>query len=457
MFRVKKSIFTTTQTIAIGFFVAILAGTILLMLPISSNSGQGTNLVDAMFTTTTAICVTGLTTVVTADHWSVFGKIIIAILMEFGGLGVVTFTTSMFLIMGKRITLKDRLLIQDAYNLDTLRGLVKLTMRVMKGTVIVQLAGALLYSFQFIPEHGLIKGIAVSVFTSISAFCNAGIDLVGPSSFVPYCRNVLINVVTMALIVIGGIGFPVWWDVIRIFKMKEKDKIGIRGILRKFQLHSKLALCITAILILTGTVFILIFEWNNPNTIGRFPWWEKGMAAMFQSVTTRTAGFLTIPQENFTNSSNLLFMLLMFVGGSPSGTAGGVKTVTVGILLLTAMSIIRGKEDTEIFHRKIRAEYIRKALAVVIIFIGWLMLSTMLLLIVEKADFLDTLFEATSAIATVGLTRGLTGRLSTLGKLIIIATMYIGRVGPITMMLTFNVKKSKPKMVRLPEERIIVG
>lgn len=367
--QLKKDSFSTTQMIAAGFLMAIVSGAGLLMLPFSSRSGEWTNFVDALFTATTSICVTGLTTVNTLEHWSAFGKIVIIVLMQFGGLGVITFTTSMLLLLGKRITLKERLLIQDAFNLDTLRGLVKLTIKVVKGTMLIEGIGALLYAFQFVPQFGFYSGIGKSIFTAVSAFCNAGMDLTGPASLVPYRGNILVNVVTMSLIIVGGIGFPVWWDVVRICKLKDKKRIGIRGLLRKFQLHTKLVLTITVFLIVSGAVLILFFERSNPNTLAKLPWWEKGMAAVFQSVTTRTAGFLTIPQENFTDTSNLLFIVLMFIGGSPSGTAGGVKTVTVGVLLLTALSVVKQKEDTEIFHRKVKPDSVRKALAVVTIFL----------------------------------------------------------------------------------------
>lgn len=453
----KRKQLTTTQMIVFGFMAAIGIGTVLLMLPVSSRSGEATGLVDAMFTATTSICVTGLTTVNTLEHWSVFGKIVITFLMQFGGLGVVTFTTSILLIMGRRITLKERLLIQDAYNLDTLKGLVRLTIKILKGTILVEGVAAVFYCIQFIPEFGFFPGIGKAVFTAVSAFCNAGMDLIGDNSLAPYRGNLLINGVTMSLIVLGGLGFPVWWDLIRVARMKEKRKLGFRGLFQKFQLHTKLVLTVTAVLVFGGAMVVMLLEWNNPLTLGPLPWWEKILASLFQSVTTRTAGFLTIPQENFRNATSFFCILLMFIGGSPSGTAGGVKTVTIAMMLLAVVSIVRGKEDTEVFHRKIAESNVKKGMAVVMISLVVLLTSTMILSIVEHAQFIDVFYETTSALATVGLSRGFTGTLSTAGKLIIIVTMYLGRIGPISMALFFNTKKPKANQRRLPGERIIVG
>jgi len=457
VFRLKRKELTTTQIIANGFFFAIVIGTILLSLPIASASGQRTPIIDAMFTATTSICVTGLTTVSIAEHWSIFGRIVITLLMQFGGLGIVTFTTTIFILLRRRITLKERILIQDAYNLESIRGMVRLTRNIVKGTLIVEGIGALLYSFVFIPKYHFFPGLGKAIFLSVSAFCNAGMDLLGNSSLAPYRGNFLINIVTMSLIILGGIGFPVWWDLIRISRMRVKNKIGFRDLLHKLQLHSKLALSITAFMLIGGAILILLIEWNNPDTLGKLPWWEKGLAACFQSVTLRTAGFFTISQEKFRNASAVVFIIFMFIGGSPSGTAGGVKTVTFGLLILAAASVVKGKEDTEIFHRKISSYYVKKGLAVVLISACMLIISMMCLSLVEDAPFIDIMYETTSAIATVGLTRGLTGNLSVIGKLIIIVTMYAGRIGPISLALFFNSKKVKSNTRKLPVERIIVG
>ncbi len=452
----KKHEITTTQMIVFGFLAAIILGALLLSLPISSAEGKATNIIDALFTSTSATCVTGLVTVTTATHWSLFGKIVILILIQFGGLGIVTFTTSLLLILRKRITLKERMLIQDAYNLDTLRGLVRLTIKILKGTLLIEAIGAFFYAIQFVPEYGFIKGIGCAIFNSVSAFCNAGMDVIGVNSLVPYVTNPLININTMMLIIIGGIGFPVWWDILRLTKMKFKEKVKLRTIFRKMELHTKVALTMTAILIVGGAIAVFLLEYNNPNSIGNLNVGEKMMASTFQSVTTRTAGFETIPQKNFTDSSNFLFIILMFIGGSPSGTAGGIKTVTAVVILMSVWSSIKNRQDVEMFNRKITDSFVKKSVAVFGVSLIVLFTSMFALSIAQKAPFLDVIFESTSAIGTVGLSRGFTGSLNNIGKLIIIITMYLGRIGPITMMLAFNSRK-KINGRKLPTDKILVG
>lgn len=450
--------FTTTQMIAYGFMAAILVGGLLLTLPISAADGKSTNFIDALFTSTTSICVTGLTTVTTAEHWSLFGKIIILALIQFGGLGVVTFTTSILLILRKRITLKDRLLIQDAYNLDTLQGLVKLTIKIIKGTLIVEAVGAVFLMFRFIPDYGLIKGAGVSVFTSVSAFCNAGIDLIGETSLQPYQFSPLINITIMLLIIIGGIGYPVWWDLINTLKQRVEEKVNTKVLIRKMELHTKVVLTMTAILIFGGGLLILLLEYSNPKTIGDMSFGNKVMASLFQSVTTRTAGFFTIPQDGLHESTSFLSVILMFIGGSPSGTAGGIKTVTAAVLIMSIWTNIRNKQDVELFKRHVTDDFVRKGMTVFGLSFLVLSLSTFILSVTQPFGFLDLLFETASAIGTVGLTRGVTTELSDLGKIVIIITMYLGRIGPITLALAFNSRKrEKSKGRRLPTDKIMVG
>ena len=257
-------------------------------------------------------------------------------------MGVVTFATTIFLLLGKRVKLSDRLVIQNAYNIDTLSGLVKLTKKIIKFALIVEGLGAFCYLFQFVPEYGLVDGVWYSIFHSVSAFCNAGIDLIGDSSFVPYRDNLWINLVTMGLIVLGGIGFPVWWDVLHISKQAVKKEIKVRSMFRRLSLHSKIVITFTAGMIMLGAVLTLILEFNNPATIGELSFGKKVLSSLFQSVTTRTAGFATIPQQNFKDTTSILYLVWMFIGGSPSGTAGGIKTSTVAVILLSTISIVRG-------------------------------------------------------------------------------------------------------------------
>ncbi len=456
LYKMEK-LFTPMQIIAYGFLIGILIGSILLSLPICTRDGQATPYIDALFMSTSSICVTGLTTVTTIEHWNLFGQVIILCLIQFGGLGVVTITTSILLLLHKKITLRERILIQDAFNLNTLGGLVKLTIRVLKGTLIFETIGAIFYAFQFIPEFGFLQGLWKSIFHAISAFCNAGIDLIGENSFTPYADNVLINLTTMTLIIVGGIGFPVWWDFIRVFNKIKNENIGKRLFFRKLNLHSKVVIVTSLVLILSGAIIIFCLEYSNKETLGNMPLWQKIMSSFFQSITTRTAGFCTIPQDGLREASAFFSILMMFIGGSPTGTAGGIKTATVTLLIFSTIAIIKGNPDTEIFHRKINYGYCRKALAVFFFSMIVLIISTFSLSIVENAHFLDDVYETTSAIGTVGLTRGVTSSLSTMGKIILIFTMYLGRIGPITLALMFNPQRNKGKICTLPEEEVLVG
>lgn len=445
---------TTTQIIAFGFFGAILLGMVLLMLPISSKAGVWTHPVDALFSATTSVCVTGLTTMSTANYWSVFGQIVILILIQFGGLGIVTFTTILLLIARSRITLKDRLLIKDAYNLDSLNGLVKLTVKILKGTLIIEAIGAVLYMMVFVRDFSY-RGIFVSIFNAVSAFCNAGMDLLGDQSLANYRDNVIVNITTILLIVIGGIGFPVWWDLIKTYK--KTKSLSIRKAWARFELHTKLVLSVTVVLIVVGAVLIFALEYNNPTTMGDMTILKKMQASLFQSVTTRTAGFYTIPQENFTDASAFVSLLLMFIGGSPSGTAGGVKTVTVAMTILTVIAIVKNREDTEVFGRSISASNVRKGTAVMMLSLGIMIVCMGALSFTQRTDFLDTLYETISALATVGLSRGLTAELDNIGKIIVVLTMYVGRVGPISLALFFNTNRTNCNIRHYPEGKIRVG
>lgn len=441
---------SSAQVVLIGFLAIILAGSVLLCLPISSADGKVVSYVDALFTATTATCVTGLVTVPTVSTWSIFGQVIILLLIQIGGLGVITIAASIMMMLGKRIGIGNRILIQDSFNLNSLSGIVKFIKKVIIGTLIIEGIGALLYMTVFVPDFG-IKGIWISVFNSVSAFCNAGIDIISENSLCDYALNPVINLTTSFLIISGGIGFVVWWDVIEIIKNKKRRH------LRFLSLHSKIAISATAVLIVVGTILFFIFEYNNPLTMQSYSLIEKVEASFFQSVTTRTAGFATIPQENFTNASSIVSLLLMFIGGSPVGTAGGIKTVTFVILLATAASVIKNKRTIDVFNRQISEKSIKKVIAVFATSFSVMTLSTILLSAASNADFLDVLYETVSATATVGLTRNFTASLNTVGKIIIIATMYFGRVGPISLAVAFKMRKSSENIIENPIEGISVG
>lgn len=440
---------STTQWIMLSFFIVILIGSLLLFLPISVKEGQSVTYLDALFTATSATCVTGLVTVPTVTTWSIFGQIVILILIQIGGLGVVTILSGMMMLLHRRIGLGNRLLIQDAMNLNTLSGLLRFIKKVLIGTLLVEGVGALLYMIVLVPDFG-VKGIWLSVFNSVSAFCNAGIDIIAENSLEQYVHQPLINLVTCGLIILGGLGYVVWWDVIRVIGTK---KMGLKHL----TLHSKIVISFTAALILLGTSAILILEYNNPNTIGTFSFGEKLMASFFQSVTTRTAGFATLPQQNLTPSSSLVSILLMFIGGSPVGTAGGVKTVTIAVLCATAYATVKNKNDVSMFGRNLSKQAVGKAIAVSSISFVIVFTSTVLLSVVTDASVLDIIYETVSATATVGLSRSLTAVLNEAGKVIIIATMYLGRIGPISLFIALNSKKDRLNLVKNPTEEISVG
>lgn len=444
---------TTTQKIMLSFIVVILVGSILLALPISSANGEAISYMDALFTATTATCVTGLVTVPTVSTWSVFGQIVILLLIQIGGLGVITIVTGFAVGMQHRIGIGDSILIQDAFNLNTMSGMHEFVKKVIKGTFIVEAVGAICYMPVFIPDYGS-KGIWISIFNSISAFCNAGIDIFAEDSLCAYVHNPLINVVTAALIILGGIGYIVWWDVLRVWKDRKK----IKGkYWRRLTLHSKIALSVTGVLILAGAVLIFVFEYSNPLTMADYTLAQKIQASLFQSVTTRTAGFASIPQQNLSNASSMVSLLLMFIGGSPVGTAGGIKTVTITVLVMSAFATIKNQNEVSLFNRTISKQAVSKAVAVTSMSFIIMFVSTVLLSAVTEADALDILFETVSATATVGLSRNLTGTLNVWGKAIIIVTMYLGRVGPISLATAFNSRKEIPNIIKNPTEKISVG
>lgn len=439
---------STTHFILFSFLVVIFLGSVLLSLPISSADGKSVSYIDALFTATTATCVTGLVVVPTVSAWSVFGQAIILILIQLGGLGIITAMSCIMIVANKRIGLNNRILIQDSFNLDSLSGLVRFVKKVVLGTLIVEFIGALCYMTVFIPEFGL-RGIWISVFNSVSAFCNAGMDIISETSLSNYYDNPVINTVTMLLIILGGIGFIVWWDVLRVIKEKKK--------LSYLRLHTKIALVTTLVLIVSGAAAFFFFEYNNPLTIKDFSLWDKIQTSLFQSVTTRTAGFASIPQENLTNASGCVSLLLMFIGGSPVGTAGGIKTVTIAVLVMVSFASAKEKKDVSIFNRNISDFALKRAVAVVMVSFTTVFVSIILLSATMNAPLDSIVYECVSAAATVGLSKNFTASLNFLGKLIIIVTMYFGRVGPITLFIAFSKKKTRENIIKNPTEEVSVG
>lgn len=447
----KKLKIAPTQMIVSGFAVIIFLGALLLNLPIAARNGQPIGFINAIFTATSSVCVTGLVVVDTGTYWTVFGQAVILLLIQIGGLGFMTMSTLLALLLGRKITLKERLLIQESLNRFDLEGLVRLTKNIIITTFSIEIIGAIFFSFVFIPDYGIKKGIAFGVFHSISAFCNAGFDLIGGyRSFTPYVNNPLININAMLLIVTGGLGFSVWMDIYK--SIKERS-------FRNISLHGKVVLTTTIILITAGALSLFVLEVNNPATLKNLPFSGKILASLFHSVTPRTAGFNTLDTASLSLPTKFMTIIFMFIGGSPGSTAGGIKTATAAILFLTILTVIRGKEDPEVYERHLPKYQVYRAMAVVAISLSLVILVTMVLSITERGvDFMTLMFEATSAFGTVGLSLGLTPYLSVLGRAVISITMFAGRVGPLTLVLALAQRASRNKgNVKYPEDRIIVG
>ncbi|NFI01758.1 Trk family potassium uptake protein [Clostridium botulinum] len=434
------------QILAIGFVILIFVGGLLLSLPMSSASGESTNFLDALFTSTTASCVTGLVVKDTGTYWSTSGQVIILILIEIGGLGFMSFATFIAMLFGKKITLKNRLVMQEAMNTLSIQGLVKMLRYVMGITFSIQILGAFILSTQFVPEFGLKKGIFYSIFHSVSFFCNAGIDLIGNfESLTRYYNKPVVLLTVSSLIVIGGLGFTVLHEI-----------YNFKGV-KRLSSHTKLVFLITAALIILGTISIFALEYTNVNTIGNMNLKDKIVNSILASITPRTAGVNSIPIDDMRTASKFFTIILMFIGGSPGSTAGGLKTTTFGVIILTVICVIKGKEDTELFGRRFPKELVYKAFSLLFIGMTLVIVVTMILTITEPNESLTSLlYEATSAFGTVGLTTGLTQRLSSMGKGIIIIMMYLGRVGPLTVALALT-KRRKRTLYKYPEAKILIG
>ncbi len=441
---VKKS---TTRLIALGFALIIVSGTLLLTLPISNRSGQG-NLIGSLFTATSATCVTGLVVADTYQNWTLFGQLVILCLIQIGGLGFMTIGAFISVLLKKRIGLQEREQLQESVNALEIAGVVRLVKKIVQGTLCIELLGAIFLAFRFVPQFGVARGIYFSIFHAVSAFCNGGFDLMGIneaySSLVAYEGDVLVNVVVASLILIGGIGFVVWDDVVRN-----------KWHFKKYLLHSKIVLSMTIVLTVVGTLFFLITE-NSASLAGMNPL-EKVLGAFFSAVTPRTAGFNTVDTAALSNSGKVLTMVMMFIGGSPGSTAGGVKTSTIVVLLFYAIAMIQNREDINLFGRRLTDEVVKKANAVVVINFSLAIAAAMIIMTTQPLlQFEDVLFEVMSAIGTVGMTTGITRDLGTLSRIIIIILMYCGRIGSLSFALVFA-QKNTSASVRQPQEKIIVG
>ena len=433
------------KVIAGGFLAIILLGALLLMLPISSAGRESTSFLNALFTSTSAVCVTGLIVVDTGVYWSGFGQLVIILLIQVGGLGFMTLATLLAILTGKRIGLKDRILAQEALGKFEVQGVVSFIIKIIKTSVLIEGLGVLLLLFCFVPRFGWGKGLWYSIFHSISAFCNAGFDVLGDGrSLAVFRGDLLVNFAITTLIICGGLGFTVMYDL-----------AANRKRLRRISLHSKLVVSMTLLLLFFGALLFFVLEFRNAATIGEAGLYEKILASWFQSVTTRTAGFESIPQGALTESSRFLTILLMFVGGSPGSTAGGIKTTTLAVALLSMLAYVR-KSDVHAFGRRIGYEVINKAMATVLIGFVLVLFSALVLSIENpQIQFLNILYEAVSAFGTAGLSTGITGALTGLSKVLLIILMFAGRVGALTVVLAIAGKERK-RRIHYPEGRVML-
>ncbi|MDR1640555.1 MAG: Trk family potassium uptake protein, partial [Clostridiales bacterium] len=425
---------TPPQIITLSFALMILVGAGLLSLPAASASGKSAGFCDALFTAASANCVTGLAVLNTKAQWSAFGKLVILALIQLGGLGLVAVMTAGMTLIKRKVSIEGSLLIQASFNQDNFGGMASLAKLVVKTTLMFEGIGAVLLTlgFYFTPGTSPTRALWLGVFHAVSAFCNAGFDIIGNQGLTPFQGNYFINITLIALMVSGGLGFTVWGEIFA----KQK---------RRFSLHAKTAIASTTVLLLSGAILFLLFEWSNPKTLGAMPGPEKALAALFQSATLRTCGFNTISQGGLEPQSKLLSCLLMMVGGSPASAAGGIKTVTLCVIVFSMVSVIKGKKRIEAFGRTIPLELLQKALTVSFAMALVALVSTFILCYTEKGlleefTLMDLVYESISATGTAGLTTGITPLLSSTGKLVITICMFIGRLSPVTVAVSLNMK-----------------
>lgn len=448
----RKKINPASQ-IVLGFLSIILIGSVLLCLPLSSNDGKWFSFIDSLLTSTSAVCVTGLTVVDTAVHFSLFGQIVILFLIQIGGLGFITLTSLVFLLLGKKITYEKRITIQESLNQEKVQGVVKLVKNIIILVFITEIIGFLCLAPSLINIYGWGDGVFKSLFLSISAFCNAGFDILGTSStqfagLSIFAHNALIILPIMFLIVIGGIGYVVLFDIGKKFKGQ------------KLSFYAKLILIVSLFLIFVSAIIFLILEWNNPKTIGNMNVFEKILNSFFQSISPRTAGFTTFDNSSLTQASLVLTNMLMFIGGNPASTAGGIKTTTIFVLILAVFKQTNTNGNISFCKKSINSKTIKKALRVFVLALYLTVISTLLLCIFEGESITITkaMFESVSALSTVGITLGITPTLTIASKITIIILMFSGRIGVITMTLAFaNKLRSISQDIEYPDSKIMIG
>ncbi len=436
------------QALILGFLAVILVGTLLLLLPISTAEGNHTSLVDALFTATSAVCVTGLIVVDTASHWSDFGHVVIMCLIQIGGLGIMTMSTAIALLLGRRISFRERLLIKESLGTVSLEGLVRLVRIILMFTITFVLSATVLLTIRWSAEYSIGQAAWLGLFHSVSAFNNAGFDIFG-TSLMNYVNDPIVNAIFVFLIISGGLGFTVLAEI-----YKRTTTPNERG---RFTLHTKVVAGVTLTLLLVGTLFIFAAEFNNSDTMGNLQWYEKLLASFFTAVTPRTAGFNTLPTGALRHSSLFFIVMLMFIGGSAGSTAGGVKTTTFFALVATVINTCRGNSRVQVFDRSLKWDTIRASMSIVSLALILVFAVTLLLLTLEGAPLVDCLFEAMSAFGTVGLSTGLTPDLSIPGRLLITFTMFVGRLGPLTLALAFAGPDYQGNKYNYPKESIMIG
>jgi trk system potassium uptake protein TrkH len=440
---------TPPQILVLGFATIIIIGCFLLMLPIASASGRSMPFIDALFMATSATCITGLLVVDPSIHFTVFGEIVIIILIQLGGLGFMSMATLFAFVLRKKITLKERLILQEALNQNSMEGIVRLFRKVLLYTLTIEGIGAVLFTIRWSFDMDFSKAIYYGIWHAVSIFNNSGFDLFGSltgpfSSMTSYVADPFTNVIAMCLVILGGIGFIVLSDLLDYKKTK------------KLTLHSKVVLSMTGLLIIIGAIVIFIFEYTNAKTMGSLDAGGKILASFFQSVTSRTAGVNTLDIGSLRQATQFFMIILMFIGASPGSTGGGIKTTTFTILLAAVITMIRGKEDIVIFRFRLAKDRILKAITLTMIALFIVIIVSMVLSTTENAPFLQILFEVTSAFGTVGHTMGLTPHLTLFGKIVICLTMFAGRLGPITLAYALQPKQEK-ELFRYPEGKITIG
>jgi trk system potassium uptake protein TrkH len=441
----RKFKLSPPQMLVLGFSGMILMGTFLLMLPIANHTGESLAFIDAFFTATSATSVTGLVVRDTGTFFTTFGQVVIMILIQIGGLGFMTMATLFALVFRRRISLKDRLILQEAMNQGSMEGIVRLIRKVLYYSLIIEVSAAILLAIRFAVDMPILRAIYFGLFHAVSMFNNAGFDLFGQfHSLTNYVGDPIVNIVVMFLIVTGGIGFIVIADLVSYRKK------------RRLSLHAKVVLSMTAALIVIGFITIFIFEFTNKSTLSPLSWGEKLWSALFQSVTSRTAGANTLDIGNMRQATQFFIIILMFIGASPGSTGGGIKTTTFTILAGAVMAMITRKNDVILFRYRLAQERIFKAVTITMLSLFWVIAIAMILSATETAPFLSILFETMSAFGTVGLSMGLTSELTEVGKLFICLTMFVGRVGLLTLAYALGPKKER-ELFRYPEGKIIIG